>query len=268
MSGAGQGGTSVGSGGAAGGGTATPSDGCGNGGRPSSPLNAVEAIITFPTAYDGSTPYPMIFGFHGAGRTNQQFREVDAKTSGGELEQSYVMVYLKSQGNDWTGALSSNYTRFDAAYTELTNEHCIDTGRVLAMGHSSGAQFISNLVCRPEPRLRGVAPVASSPYGQTCPGIPALIIHGKTDSERGNDGAQYVQQYVTRAGCSSATMPYAVVGCSSGGTQVDPGCVAYQECGENPVIWCSHNDPNYSGTNHGWPCFANDAILDFFATLQ
>jgi poly(3-hydroxybutyrate) depolymerase len=88
------------------------------------------------------------------------------------------MVYLKSLGNDWTGALSSNYTRFDAAYTELTNEHCIETGRVLAIGHSSGAQFISNLVCRPEPRLRGVAPVASSPYGQTCPGIPALIIHG------------------------------------------------------------------------------------------
>jgi hypothetical protein len=34
-----------------------------------------------------------------------------------------------------------------------------------------------------------------------------------------------------------------------------------------PTIWCSHNDPSYSGTQHGIPCFAIKAMYDFFGTL-
>jgi polyhydroxybutyrate depolymerase len=34
-----------------------------------------------------------------------------------------------------------------------------------------------------------------------------------------------------------------------------------------PTIWCSHNDPNYSGTQHGVPCFAMKAMADFFTSL-
>jgi hypothetical protein len=52
----------------------------------------------------------------------------------------------------------------------------------------------------------------------------------------------------------------------SGATQVDPGCVQYQGCSEL-TVWCQHNDPQYSNTNHGWPCFANDAMDEFFLGL-
>jgi len=34
-----------------------------------------------------------------------------------------------------------------------------------------------------------------------------------------------------------------------------------------PTIWCSHNDPSYSGTEHGVPCFAIKAMSDFFGGL-
>jgi polyhydroxybutyrate depolymerase len=34
-----------------------------------------------------------------------------------------------------------------------------------------------------------------------------------------------------------------------------------------PTVWCSHNDPAYSNTNHGWPCFGTRAIYDFFTGL-
>ena len=54
--------------------------------------------------------------------------------------------------------------------------------------------------------------------------------------------------------------------CASSGTTVDPGCVSYQACVE-PTVWCSHNDPAYSNTSHGWPCFAAKAMYDFFASL-
>ncbi len=54
--------------------------------------------------------------------------------------------------------------------------------------------------------------------------------------------------------------------CTSSGTSVSPGCVSYQGC-QQPTIWCSHNDPAYSNTNHGWPCFATKAMYDFFTAL-
>ena len=47
---------------------------------------------------------------------------------------------------------------------------------------------------------------------------------------------------------------------------VDPGCIIYDGC-TVPTIWCSHNDPSYSGTEHGVPCFAMKAMYDFFASL-
>jgi hypothetical protein len=50
---------------------------------------------------------------------------------------------------------------------------------------------------------------------------------------------------------------------------VTPGCVSYQGCSQ-PTIWCSHNDNGYNasdGHEHGWPCFASNAMADFFLGL-
>ena len=36
------------------------------------------------------------------------------------------------------------------------------------------------------------------------------------------------------------------------------------------TVWCSHNDSGYNLTDghmHGWPCFASNAIADFFLGL-
>ena len=62
-----------------------------------------------------------------------------------------------------------------------------------------------------------------------------------------------------------------VASCNSlfDGKPVNPGCISYQGCSE-PTIWCSHNDNIYNltdGHEHGWPCFANSAIADFFLSL-
>ena len=253
-------------GGSPGGGAATPSAGCG-GGPQSGTANVANSIVSFPPSYDGSTPIPMVFGFHGAGRTNDNFRTVDARTQGTAFEDNYVMVYLKSNGNDWTSQLQGNVTLFNTAYDTITNDYCIDTSRVFAIGHSSGAQFISNLLCQNEDRLTAVGPVASSRYCMTNPATPTFYIQGRMDQERGGgNGQEVVDAFVASNGCQNMSAPYDVGSCQSGGTMVDPGCVEYQGCSE-PMFWCSHNDPNYSNTNHGWPCFANDVLFDFFQTF-
>lgn len=248
-----------------------PSEGCGTASDPPATLNvANEYIVTFPPSYDGTTPIPLIFGMHGAGRTNTDFRQTDARMQDSELEATYIMAYPKSSGSDWTGQLSTNIGRVEALHELLLADYCVDTSRVFATGHSSGAQFTTEFHCQRDGILRAVAPVAGSEFGNNCASIPTLIIHGENDSVRGNNGSAHVEKYRDWNACGSMTMPYEVASCNSaaGGAQVDPGCVEYQECGAT-LIWCSHDDPNYNGgTNHGWPCFANDAILDFFTSFQ
>jgi hypothetical protein len=246
-----------------------PSTGCGKAGRPSGGLVTVSGshIYSFPPSYDGMTLKPLIMAFHAAGNNNDQLRNI---TKGSPLEAHFVMAFPKSKGNGW--ALDADSATIDARYQELLANYCIDTSRVFATGHSSGAQLIVQFMCRNDTRYFAIAPVASSAYCQHWnKAIPALVIHGANDHERANtnqdaDGTKDLAPYLSSNKCSANTQPHEQAGCSSGGTQVEPGCVDYQGCAE-PTIWCHHNDPQYSGTNHGWPCFANLAIDAFFTSL-
>jgi hypothetical protein len=93
------------------------------------------------------------------------------------------------------------------------------------------------------------------------------------DAQRqGSNGKPVVDVFVKSNMCMDATMPDAdVPTCNSTFDQkpVTPGCVTYQGC-TKPTIWCSHNDNGYNltdGHEHGWPCFASNAIADFFLAL-
>jgi hypothetical protein len=95
-----------------------------------------------------------------------------------------------------------------------------------------------------------------------------MYIQGKKDNVRNSDGADTVARFRTSNGCSQSSMPYsAVMGCQSSGKTVNPGCVSYDGC-KVPTIWCSHDDPNYSNTSHGVPCFGIQAMYDFFQTFK
>ena len=41
------------------------------------------------------------------------------------------------------------------------------------------------------------------------------------------------------------------------------GCAA-----DTPVEWCTHAEPTYQDTNHGWPSTASAEIARFFGTLE
>lgn len=265
------GGSAGGAAGSNGGGGKAPvvaSPGCGKGGRPSGGNVTVAGkhIYTFPADYDGSTPYPLVFGFHANGNPIDQIQTL---TEDSELPNQFVMAFPKSAGQGWV--LNTDRQHIQEIYDELLNSHCIDTNRVFATGHSSGAQLIVQFMCADDQRFTAIAPVASSVYCNGWDPIPTLLIHGRNDTERGStsqdaDGKKDLAPYVSSNGCGTSTMPKTVSGCSSSGTQVMPGCVEYQGCSE-PLTWCSHNDPFYSGTNHGWPCFASDLMYEFFSTF-
>jgi polyhydroxybutyrate depolymerase len=249
------------------------SAGCGRAaGVPANPA-VPNTFVTFPPSYDGSTPLPLVFAFHGAGRTNIDLRTVDARTNGSVLENTYVMAYVKSAGNAWD--LATDYPRFEAVLDQMLGQFCIDTDHLFAFGHSSGAQFIAQMLGDSrtrETRFAAIAPVSSSRFNNpNWAPVPTLLIHGLRDAERPNDsnGAIDITQYAESNQCTGGTQPLNVPSCSSlaGGVAVNAGCVQYAGCAA-PTLFCNHNDPNYidngNPTNHGWPCFATSQIFAFF----
>jgi polyhydroxybutyrate depolymerase len=272
--GAGSGGAGGATGGGAGGGgtgggdAAQPSAGCGKGGRPGNGVVTVnnDHIYTFPASYDGSKPFPLLIGMHAAGNPIDQIRTL---TNGSDFETNYVRAFPKSAGNEWN--YQNDRNKVFAMFDDLLENYCIDESRVFATGHSSGAQMIVQILTHADTAdripFKAIAPVAASNYGAILRAVPVMYIQGENDNVRNSDGADVVARFTAANSCSSSSMPYAdVAGCSSSGTTVDPGCVAYQDC-DAPTLWCSHNDPQYSNTNHGWPCFATRAMYDFFTDL-
>lgn len=290
--GSGQGGTGAGqsgSGGASGGGSgggaatpATPSAGCAKAaGRPQGGSVTVNGghYFTFPETYDGMKPLPVLVGFHGCGEVNRgtdlESTEWIRLTEGSAFESGYVRAVPLSAATGGCWSYGTDITRVKAMYDDLLDSYCVDTSRVFATGHSSGAQFIVQILLNSHTadaqhlKFKGVAPVAASDYGAMTGPIPVMYIQGIMDAERNNgDGHETVAQFRSANSCQEASLPYsAVMGCQSGNTAVDPGCIVYQGC-EAPTVWCSHNDPAYGTTMHGVPCFGVKAMYDFFQSLK
>jgi hypothetical protein len=99
-----------------------------------------------------------------------------------------------------------------------------------------------------------------------------MYIQGMMDAMRGNaNGMDVVNVFTSSNMCMTASAAYDVATCMSTFDRmtVTPGCVSFQNCAQ-PTVWCSHNDHGYNGTDgyeHGWPCFASNAMADFFLEL-
>jgi polyhydroxybutyrate depolymerase len=256
----------------------TPSAGCGKGSaRPANGKLYVNGShwFTFPSSYDGTTPLPVLFGFHGCGGGNRgdgTRSEYTDLTQNNVLGQDYVVAVPVSSDSSGCWNYNNDVSRVKAVYDELVNNYCVDTSHVFATGHSSGAQFILQLLQGNHTadaaylNFRGVAPVAASSYKHSTP-MPVMYIQNQLDKERNSSGKDAVDDFVAANKCSSETTPYeGVNSCQSSGTQVNPGCIQYGSC-EKPTVWCSHNDPQYNNTGHGVPCFHAQAMDRFFKSL-
>lgn len=246
---------------------ASPSSGCGRpiGGVGEQVIHAGQLetpyLLTLPAGYDGHSPVPLVFAFHGRTRSHTLMHDTDASHLAGELGSRYAVAYVKSigPGFDWPKEQRDGLEVFDALYAHLLSDYCIDTEQVFALGHSSGALFSELLSCQRAPLLRGIAAVAGALAGPECPGhTAALLIHGEHDKVVSRSRGETARDHFLRAnGCSNVASPIGA-----------PGCVSYAGCEPSlPVEWCTHGEPTYQDTNHGWPSFASSEIARFFGTL-
>lgn len=243
---------------------AAPSPGCTSG---NADAMLSSGTLDKPSGYDGATPVPVLFAFHGAGGNASSLQgpfASDAKSRG------YLGVYLKSSGSAWS--IQADTAVVDAAFETIAQNYCVDLNRVFAVGHSSGAQMITQLLCAKEDRFRAVAPVASSKYCNGWDATAAIVIHGVDDIERGgqgenryglDDGDGHIDFGVYRESneCTEASTAFDPGG--NCGANIDPGCVEYDDCAAR-TVFCNHNDPQYGTSNHGVPCFASKVMFDFF----
>jgi polyhydroxybutyrate depolymerase len=252
-----------------------PSAGCA---KQSTQVTIPNSLIGMPDGYDGKTPVPVVIAFHGAGNDNTSLEGTFKRSA---QSKKYLMVYPNSTSattTDKTGwSLQADKSRYLEVKAAISSEACVDENRVYATGHSSGAQFVVQLLCSGDADFDAVAPVASSVYCQKWKKgpVPSLIIHGVEDEERtkyglnDGDGKKDLQPYLTSNLCQMTSTPFDpdVSGCSSvngiDGKAFDDGCVEFTGCAAK-TLWCNHNDPQYGTSNHGIPCFGVRAIFDFF----
>jgi len=230
------------------------------------------SIYKFPEGYDGTKPFPLLIALHACGNPNTEFVSLTDNTG---FATDYVRAFPNTpdSGQCWSN-YSGDIARITTQYDELMSKYCIDQSRVFAIAHSSGAQMLVNILSHKADaqhlNLKGISPVAADPYNVAIP-MPVLYIDGQKDTERSADSAKNtVAKFRAANSCMDSSKPYtAVMQCNStdsGRPQVNPGCNIYDGCSV-PTIWCAHNDPSYSGTQHGVPCFAIKSMYDFFGGL-
>ncbi len=277
----GSGGSAAGTSGGAGAGgggdkvPADPSAGCGKAnpavGSSGSPLtvSSHQYYVKLPTGYDANKPYPVIMMFNPTGNP-LSWAEQSAGFESNGAKAGAIRVYPgpASMANGW-GAGDVSF--FMPLYSQIIGAYCVDKARVFAAGESSGGDFSSILGCEHADVLRAVAPCATKdvsayPLNATtrkCTGqVTSVVIHGKNDNVVGPaNGPKTRDFYLALNHCGTTSTPV------QGYTDTMSNCVQYQGCDvPYPVYWCLHTNPEYSGTNHGWPHFAANMLWSLWSS--
>jgi poly(3-hydroxybutyrate) depolymerase len=262
------------------GGAARPSAGCGKanpfaGSRMFMTQGLSQPIIvSVPPAYDPMKPYPLAFGFHGAGLRETDCRGGNCAGLQRVFGEKGLVVFMKSIGSNWEGGANRdrNAMFFSEVLAHMKAEYCVDESRVVVAGSSSGATFSNILGCRFGDQLRVVAPVAgSAPEKTNCKGTPpAIVIHGVSDSFATGEGVR--DWYAMRNGCTMATEPdlameVAKVRSARMSRQEIHACSSYTTCANGAVRFCAHSVGGYDGSTHGWPPIGGQLIWDFLQGL-
>ncbi len=124
--------------------------------------------VWLPTGYDPMRAYPVIFTFHGCGGEGNYIPM--QKQTGSDA------ILVRGTGADngcWTYGLEGDDVKFfDAMLAQLQTQSCVDSGRVFAMGYSSGGWMTNTLECSRGDKLRGTGTLSGgrSGNGMNCKG--------------------------------------------------------------------------------------------------
>lgn len=156
-----------------------------------------EYIVYVPAVYNGSSPVPLLFNFHGYGMSaNSQMSygnmRAVADTAG------FILVYPQGTlfwgSPHWNvGSWTLGSTADDIGFTEamidtLSANYNIDLNRVYSCGYSNGGYFSFELACQLSAEIAAIGSVggtmSTETYNSCNPShpTPVVTIHGTDDA--------------------------------------------------------------------------------------
>ena len=156
-----------------------------------------EYIVYVPAVYNGSSPVPLLFNFHGYGMSaNSQMSygnmRAVADTAG------FILVYPQGTlfwgSPHWNvGSWTLGSTADDIGFTEamidtLSANYNIDLNRVYSCGYSNGGYFSFELACQLSAKIAAIGSVggtmSTETYNSCNPShpTPVVTIHGTDDA--------------------------------------------------------------------------------------
>jgi poly(3-hydroxybutyrate) depolymerase len=224
-----------------------------SGGRPR------KFLVRAPTSYDGKTPLGLVFALHGGGATGISFetRIAAIKTAIGDRA---IFVYpdgLAPPGGGmitWARDYKDDLAFIDAILAWFKDTVCYDTGRVFAMGQSSGAYFAHTIGCHRAGVFRAVASNGGGVRPQEFMGcnnqpVAAWVSNGGMDTTHLPSAKLARDAWVMINGCTAANPVK---------TTPDP-CLSYTGCKTGfPVHYCQN------GGGHDIPPYEPMGIASFF----
>lgn len=149
-----------------------------------------------PSSYDGETPIPVILDFHGLGSNGAQ----QAVFSGiGPLAETEGFLAVEPTGIPAAGGLDDRNAwelpQFDEPGRDdvqmvldlidfVSQNVCVDPGRIFSIGMSNGGLFTAELVCDLSERIAAAVSVAGVTHDDSCNptrAVPYLAFHGIDD---------------------------------------------------------------------------------------
>ncbi|OIQ99974.1 hypothetical protein GALL_179900 [mine drainage metagenome] len=207
--------------------------------------------LLVPANYDSHRAYPIIFRWHGSGG-NGMSGGLDIEFASGN---DAIVVGADGINGRWqTNTDSIDLLFFDQMLETIESRYCIDRERIFSYGFSVGAFFNNLLTCERGEELRASAAVAGGLRGASCKGkVASWFLHDQDDN--------VVSIMKGKAALARAIQ---LNGCSNNIIDESDGCVRYQGCEKNPVVWCQSN-----GIGHNIRAdFAPEHVWKFFQSLH
>lgn len=156
-----------------------------------------EYIVYIPAIYDGNTPVPIMFNFHGFTMSAN-----DQMTWGGDMRPvadtaGFILIYPQGTlfwgSSHWNvGSWTAGSTADDIGFTEamidtLSANYNIDLDKVYSCGYSNGGYFSFELACQLSNRIAAIGAVGGTMSTETYTSCnpshptPVVTIHGTED---------------------------------------------------------------------------------------
>ncbi|MFO0681853.1 MAG: alpha/beta fold hydrolase [Sandaracinus sp.] len=147
------------------------------------------AIVTLPTAHDGTTRLPLIVMLHGYG-VSPALEDAYLHLSAVTRDKGFYLVAPSGTDDDrgmldWSDGITGTTGADDVAYLTTILDHAeamlpIDTSRVYFFGHSSGAFMAYRMACDRADRITAIAVLEGGDYEsefQCFPSRPVSVLH-------------------------------------------------------------------------------------------